>query len=190
MVICYAGAFLGILWVAGCAHALDTQLHEKVLAASLGANAVLIYGVMESKLAQPCNVIGITDSLVCCTYCTLCMQACKVFERWTFCCSTIMHSLQPFAHMLALCASHRRVPLDAAFMSFTSALHTAASAAPMRFYSAGVSFSSGASHLTTLIGATWQLLMQQQRVRLAATSFTSDPYFCIYQVALTAVTRQ
>ena len=63
MVICYTGAFLGILWVAGCAHALDNQLHERLLVASLGATAVLLYGVMESKLAQPRNVIGKTAGL-------------------------------------------------------------------------------------------------------------------------------
>lgn len=57
------GAFLGILWVAGCAKALDNQLHENLLVASLGATAVLIYGVMESKLAQPRNVIGMTAIL-------------------------------------------------------------------------------------------------------------------------------
>ncbi|DBB02238.1 TPA: hypothetical protein ACH3X3_011263 [Trebouxia sp. C0006] len=58
MIISFIGAFLGILWVAGCAHALDNQLHEHLLVASLGATAVLLYGVMESKLAQPRNVIG------------------------------------------------------------------------------------------------------------------------------------
>lgn len=65
MLISYVGAFLGILWVAGCATALDQQLHEKILVASLGATAVLIYGVMESKLAQPRNVIGTSHH---CTY--------------------------------------------------------------------------------------------------------------------------
>ena len=59
--ISFIGAFLGILWVAGCAHALDNQLHENLLVASLGASAVLLYGVMESKLAQPRNVIGVGD---------------------------------------------------------------------------------------------------------------------------------
>ncbi len=58
MVISFIGAFLGILWVAGCAHALNDQFHENLLVASLGATAVLLYGVMESKLAQPRNVIG------------------------------------------------------------------------------------------------------------------------------------
>ena len=61
MIISFIGAFLGILWVAGCAHALDNQLHENLLVASLGASAVLLYGVMESKLAQPRNVIGVGD---------------------------------------------------------------------------------------------------------------------------------
>ena len=61
MIISFIGAFLGILWVAGCAHALDNQLHEHLLVASLGATAVLLYGVMESKLAQPRNVIGMSD---------------------------------------------------------------------------------------------------------------------------------
>lgn len=54
----YIGAFLGILWVAGCAHALDDRLSERLLVASLGATAVLLYGVSESKLSQPRNVIG------------------------------------------------------------------------------------------------------------------------------------
>ena len=58
MIISFIGAFLGILWVAGCAHALDDRLNEHLLVASLGATAVLIYGPMESKLAQPRNVIG------------------------------------------------------------------------------------------------------------------------------------
>ena len=65
IVICYIGAFLGILWVAGCAHALDNQLHENILVASMGATAVLIYGVMESKLAQPRNVIGDSPIVAC-----------------------------------------------------------------------------------------------------------------------------
>lgn len=60
MIISFIGAFLGILWVAGCAHALDNQLHENLLVASLGASAVLLYGVMESKLAQPRNVIDVS----------------------------------------------------------------------------------------------------------------------------------
>ncbi len=64
MIISFIGAFLGILWVAGCAHALDNQLHEHLLVASLGATAVLLYGVMESKLAQPRNVIGTSGSFV------------------------------------------------------------------------------------------------------------------------------
>ncbi|DBB05731.1 hypothetical protein WJX77_012192 [Trebouxia sp. C0004] len=58
MILSFIGAFLGILWVAGCAHALDNQLHEHLLVASLGATAVLLYGQMESKVAQPRNVIG------------------------------------------------------------------------------------------------------------------------------------
>lgn len=61
MILSFIGAFLGILWVAGCAHALDNQLHEHLLVASLGATAVLLYGVMDSKLAQPRNVIGKSD---------------------------------------------------------------------------------------------------------------------------------
>ena len=65
MLICYLGAFLGILWVAGCATALNDQLHEKILVASLGATAVLLYGVMESKLAQPRNVIGMEQPKAC-----------------------------------------------------------------------------------------------------------------------------
>ena len=54
----FIGAFLGILWVAGCAHALDDRLNERLLVASLGATAVLLYGVSESKLSQPRAVIG------------------------------------------------------------------------------------------------------------------------------------
>ena len=58
MCISFIGAFLGILWVAGCAHALNNQFHENLLVASLGATAVLLYGVMENQSAQPRNVIG------------------------------------------------------------------------------------------------------------------------------------
>lgn len=58
MCISFIGAFLGILWVAGCAHALDNQFHENLLVASMGATAVLLYGVMENQSAQPRNVIG------------------------------------------------------------------------------------------------------------------------------------
>ena len=61
MLICYLGAFLGILYVSGCAKLLDQRFHEHILVASLGATAVLLYGVMESKLAQPRNVIGIAQ---------------------------------------------------------------------------------------------------------------------------------
>lgn len=70
MIISFIGAFLGILWVAGCAHALDNQLHENLLVASLGASAVLLYGVMESKLAQPRNVIGghVVSAVVGCAF--------------------------------------------------------------------------------------------------------------------------
>lgn len=67
MIISFIGAFLGILWVAGCAHALDDKLNERLLVASLGATAVLLYGVMESKLAQPRNVIGNQMCLPCIT---------------------------------------------------------------------------------------------------------------------------
>ena len=58
MLVSYIGAFLGILWVSACAHSLNNQFHENLLPASMGATAVLLYGVMESKLAQPRNVIG------------------------------------------------------------------------------------------------------------------------------------
>ena len=54
----FIGAFLGMLWIAGCAHALDVKLHQHILASTFGASAVLLYGVMESKLAQPRNIIG------------------------------------------------------------------------------------------------------------------------------------
>ena len=67
MIISFIGAFLGILWVAGCAHALDDKLNERLLVASLGATAVLLYGVMESKLAQPRNVIANQMCLPCIT---------------------------------------------------------------------------------------------------------------------------
>ena len=65
MLISYLGAFLGILWVAGCAKALDQQLHEEILVASMGATAVLIYALPESKLAQPRNVIGTAHHCAC-----------------------------------------------------------------------------------------------------------------------------
>lgn len=58
------GAFLGILAVAGIDHAIrggDAPGEESALPLliySFGASAVLLYGVPESKLAQPRNVIG------------------------------------------------------------------------------------------------------------------------------------
>lgn len=58
MFVSFIGAFLGILWVSGCASALNDRLNEHLLVASLGATAVLIYGVPESPLAQPRCVIG------------------------------------------------------------------------------------------------------------------------------------
>lgn len=62
MFISFLGAFLGILWVSGCASALNDRLNEHLLVASLGATAVLIYGVPESPLAQPRCVIGTAAS--------------------------------------------------------------------------------------------------------------------------------
>lgn len=47
-----------MLWIAGCAHAFELKVHQTILGATFGASAVLLYGVMESKLAQPRNVIG------------------------------------------------------------------------------------------------------------------------------------
>lgn len=51
-----------MLWIAGCAHALEVKVRQTILGATFGASAVLLYGVMESKLAQPRNVIGMLPS--------------------------------------------------------------------------------------------------------------------------------
>lgn len=51
------GAFLGIFAVAGINQALESVLDTSLLIPSLGATAVLIFGVPESKLSQPRNVL-------------------------------------------------------------------------------------------------------------------------------------
>ena len=53
-----------MLWIAGCAHAFQVKVHQTILGATFGASAVLLYGVMESKLAQPRNVIGVIPALL------------------------------------------------------------------------------------------------------------------------------
>ena len=58
------GAFLGIAAVAGIDAAVHpSALHAPALLASHGASAVLVFGVVESKLSQPMNfVLGQTVS--------------------------------------------------------------------------------------------------------------------------------
>ena len=53
------GAFLGIAAVAGVDAAVHpSALHAPALLASFGASAVLVFGVIESKLSQPLNFVG------------------------------------------------------------------------------------------------------------------------------------
>ena len=52
------GAFLGIIAVSFCDKMLFAQYNFPVLVGSFGASAVLVYGVPESKLAQPRNFLG------------------------------------------------------------------------------------------------------------------------------------
>jgi CBS-domain-containing membrane protein len=58
----FVGAFCGILAVSAVALGLQTAQGDvrggSWLVASFGASAVLVYGVPESKLAQPRNLIG------------------------------------------------------------------------------------------------------------------------------------
>lgn len=51
------GAFLGIFAVAGINQALEPVMDTSLLIPSLGATAVLVFGVPESKLSQPRNVL-------------------------------------------------------------------------------------------------------------------------------------
>lgn len=53
----HQGAFLGIFAVAGINQALEPIMDTTLLIPSLGATAVLIFGVPESKLSQPRNVL-------------------------------------------------------------------------------------------------------------------------------------
>lgn len=52
------GAFLGILLISGINHYMKEEADFQLLVGSFGASAVLVYGVPESKLAQPRNLIG------------------------------------------------------------------------------------------------------------------------------------
>lgn len=54
----WLGAFAGIAVVSLLDRALWSAVHFPLLVASFGASAVLLYGVPESKLAQPWNVLG------------------------------------------------------------------------------------------------------------------------------------
>ena len=55
----WLGAFLAILLLAGLNSVLEqSELHFQLLVASFGASAVLVFGVPDSKLAQPCNLVG------------------------------------------------------------------------------------------------------------------------------------
>lgn len=65
----WLGAFCGILLVAGLNQLLTPQVNLPLLVASFGASAVLIFGVTESKMAQPRNFIGgqVISALVGCS---------------------------------------------------------------------------------------------------------------------------
>lgn len=54
----WLGAFVGIAVVSLLDRALWSAIQFPLLVASFGASAVLLYGVPESKLAQPWNVVG------------------------------------------------------------------------------------------------------------------------------------
>ena len=55
----WLGAFLAILLLAGLDSVLEhSELHFQLLVASFGASAVMVFGVPDSKLAQPCNLVG------------------------------------------------------------------------------------------------------------------------------------
>lgn len=54
----WLGAFLGILAVSGANELLFPRMQTTLLVPSFGASAVLVFGVVESKLAQPRNFIG------------------------------------------------------------------------------------------------------------------------------------
>lgn len=56
--VTWLGAFIGILVVSVTDHFLWQDHGFRMLVASFGASAVLLYGVPESKLAQPRNLIG------------------------------------------------------------------------------------------------------------------------------------
>lgn len=56
--VSWLGAFLGILVVSVTDHFLWQDYGFRLLVASFGASAVLLYGVPESKLSQPRNLIG------------------------------------------------------------------------------------------------------------------------------------
>ena len=61
LVISWGGAFLGILLLAGLNewfHTTEFSHHFTMLIASFGASAVLVFGVIESKLGQPRNLVG------------------------------------------------------------------------------------------------------------------------------------
>jgi HPP family len=57
LLISWVGAFLGILLVTGLNQITTPKIHLDLLVASFGASAVLIFGVVESKLAQPRNFL-------------------------------------------------------------------------------------------------------------------------------------
>lgn len=57
----WLGAFLGILAVSYLDSVLYHEVRFPLLVASFGASAVLVYGVPESKLAQPRNLVGEID---------------------------------------------------------------------------------------------------------------------------------
>lgn len=56
--VSWLGAFIGILVVSVTDHFMWQDHGFRLLVASFGASAVLLYGVPESKLSQPRNLIG------------------------------------------------------------------------------------------------------------------------------------
>jgi CBS-domain-containing membrane protein len=56
--VSWLGAFIGILVVSVTDHFMWQDYNFTLLVASFGASAVLLYGVPESKLSQPRNLIG------------------------------------------------------------------------------------------------------------------------------------
>lgn len=54
----FMGAFVGLFFIAYIQHLQVSKLENVLLIGSFGASAVLIYGAIDSPLAQPRNLIG------------------------------------------------------------------------------------------------------------------------------------